>query len=74
MECGDIIIIFKVGGAYCCATFGQGYGSILMRNVGCSSSLNNNLFSCSYISDSVGCSHSEDAGARCYGTINKNSN
>ena len=42
-----------------------------MRNTGCSSN-SYNLFSCSYIANSAGCYHSEDAGAVCYGIIKVN--
>lgn len=54
---------------YCCATFGQGYGSIILDNLGCSST-ENSLFSCN--SNGIGvhnCNHGEDAGARCNGML-----
>ena len=50
----------------CCGGLGQGYGAINMRYVSCSSN-SPSLFSCGYISNSDGCSHSEDVGLRCYG-------
>ena len=56
------------GGSSCCAGYGQGYVPIGIRNVGCSSS-SSSLSSCTFTADSSGCSHSEDAGAYCYGQL-----
>lgn len=47
------------------AYFGQGSGSILMNNVGCTGS-ESRLIDCSYSSSTSSCSHSEDAGVQCY--------
>lgn len=58
---------YIVASSYCCATFGQGYGSILFDNVGCTAS-DTNLFSCN--KNTIGshnCAHGEDAGALCFG-------
>ena len=51
---------------WCCGGLGQGFGAINMRDVSCSSN-SLSLFSCSYNSNSYGCSHSDDVGIRCYG-------
>lgn len=56
------------GGSSCCAGYGQGYVPIGIRNVGCTSS-SSSLSSCTFTADSSGCSHSEDAGAYCYGQL-----
>ena len=55
--------------AYSNAYYGQGYGTIHMSYVSCSSN-SLTLQSCSYNNGySYGCSHSDDAGARCYGKM-----
>ena len=62
-----IFVCLKDAASYCCAAFGQGYGSIWFDNVGCSGS-ETSLFNCN--KNSIGshnCGHNEDAGARCNG-------
>ena len=46
------------------ASFGQGTGAVVLRNVGCTGS-EQRLIDCPS-SNSGGCSHSQDAGVRCY--------
>ena len=46
------------------AYFGQGIVPIALDDVSCTGS-ESQLLSCSYDSNTVDCSHSEDAGARC---------
>lgn len=60
------IIITLDAARYLSAAFGTGYGSIIMHHLTCSSN-ENSLFSCGLTLGSAGCSHSEDAGARCAG-------
>ena len=47
--------------------FGRGFGPIVMHHLTCTSS-ESTLASCGRTLGSSGCSHSEDAGARCAGT------
>ena len=53
------------GGAY----FGQGSGPIWLDNIACVGT-ESTLASCSHLGFNItrSCSHSEDAGVRCYGT------
>ena len=64
---------FGPGGSYFRrAYFGQGSGPIWLDNVQCTGS-ELTLASCSHLGFNVtrSCSHSEDAGVRCYGTQGK---
>ena len=54
------------GTAYSNAYFGQGNGSIVMDNVGCTGS-ESYLTNCYHITNH-NCRHSEDAGVSCTGT------
>ena len=57
------------GSSYSRAYFGEGSGSIWLDGVTCTGS-ETVLFSCSHLGFGIirSCSHSEDAGVRCYGT------
>lgn len=50
--------------AFVNAQLGQGTGSIAIRQVGCTGT-ENSVFSCSYNTLTLFCSHSEDAGVKC---------
>ena len=50
--------------AYSNARYGQGSGSILLDNVGCTGT-ENRLIDCYYSSHTADCSHSEDAAVYC---------
>uniref|UniRef100_A0A1X7STL2 SRCR domain-containing protein n=1 Tax=Amphimedon queenslandica TaxID=400682 RepID=A0A1X7STL2_AMPQE len=53
--------------SYCCASLGQGYGSIFLDNLHCSGN-EASLFSCPHNGVSNhNCGHNEDAGVQCYG-------
>lgn len=54
-------------GAYYNSVFGRGYGPIVMHHLTCSST-ESTIAQCGKTLGSSGCSHSEDAGARCAGT------
>ncbi len=63
------IHLLRVGTAFGSAFFGQGTGSILYDNFGCTGT-ENRLTACSHLG--VGqhnCRHTEDAGVRCTGTL-----
>ena len=51
--------------AYSNAFYGQGTGPILMDNVACTGS-ESGLINCNFDNHTGDCSHSEDAGVRCY--------
>ena len=57
------------GSSYSHALFGQGSGPIWLDSVTCTGS-ESMLFNCVHLGINVtrSCSHSEDAGVRCYGT------
>ena len=58
---------FGSGSAYSRAYFGQGSGPILLDNVTCTGS-ESTLANCTHLGIGItrSCSHSEDAGVRCY--------
>ena len=60
------------GTAIASAGFGQGSGSIWLDNVTCTGN-ESTLASCGHLGAGVtrSCSHSEDAGVRCFGAINE---
>ena len=51
--------------AYSNAFYGRGTGPILMDNVACTS-VETGLINCTFDNHTSDCSHSEDAGVRCY--------
>jgi len=51
--------------AYSSAAFGRGSGPILIDNVACTGR-ENRLIDCTFDNNTGDCSHSEDAGVRCY--------
>ena len=51
--------------AYSSAFYGRGTGPILMDNVACTGS-ESGLINCNFDNHTGDCSHSEDAGVRCY--------
>ena len=58
--------------AQCCALYGQGTGSIVLDNLGCTGS-ENSLFECSHNGlNTHNCAHSEDVGVTCAGSLNRN--
>jgi len=54
-----------VATAYSSAAFGRGSGPILIDNVACTGR-ENRLIDCTFDNHTGDCSHSEDAGVRCY--------